>query len=156
MGFKELYGLQTVPHARSSDYTHLEGQSKQAYIQRVKTIKSFYEEFLQGSSVVNVFLNKEIHFNTEGKNETKAKASKNLKTTIAVFFLRELLRNARFIKSDEPKLGQRKRLNADSTLIFYSDMILDGEVTTFKITVVKMKQGKKIHYCISDNVEVKN
>jgi hypothetical protein len=120
------------------------GKSQTDIKNREKIILKIYSEFEilnPDKRIFNKYLNDYIYINSDGKNETKHHAARSYNSTIALFFLSEILKNATIVGTDNPHSKKQQKLFEFMYLM---------EWQGFKLTVgVTHIEKKKIQYCLS-------
>jgi len=91
--------------------------------------------------IYNESLKDFIYVNSEGKRETTHHAARTCLSTLALFHLSDILKNAEFVTFDETKSKRQKKS--------FEKMIIMKR-NEYKLTVgVTKTENKKIQYCIA-------
>lgn len=125
-------------------YTIPKGREKEAIKAREKIINDIYRKWTAENPekcVFNVALKDFIYVKFESINETVNKAARNYNSTAAMFFLTEILKNAKVVKYDQPERNTKNQIK-------YTQMII-MQWKKVKLMVGVKSTGLKIQYCIT-------
>lgn len=129
-----------------------EGRSKEEIKVREKIIKDFYAKWIAENpekKVWNDNLQDFIYVKFQSINETYNKAARRYESTVAVFKLTEVLKNAALVAQKPAKKGDKNQKSFDSLLIMkYKDIKL--------IVGNQPSLGHKVQYTLSVPTEGSN
>ena len=122
-----------------------QGHTKEDIKVREKIIKDFYASWIAEhptKQVINICLGKPINVKFLSINETYEKASRSYESTLAVFCLTEVLRNAVLIDEQPAKRNTRNQKQFEKLLVMkYEDI---------KLTVgIQRSNQDLVQYCIT-------
>ena len=123
------------------------GRTKEDIKAREKAIKDFYAQWISENpekKVLNVHLKQDIHVKFLSINETYEKAARNYESTLAVFRLTEILRDAVMVPNSErpAKRDTKNQKQFEKMFIMQLDNV--------KLTVGLQRSNQElVQYCIS-------
>ena len=121
------------------------GRTKEEIKVREQLIKDFYAKWIAehpNKKVLNVALGKYICVKFLSINETYEKASRSYESTVAVFRLTEILRNAVFVEELSAKRNTRIQKQFEKLLVM--------QYKNIKLTVGLQKSNQNlVQYCIT-------
>ncbi|GHT60832.1 hypothetical protein AGMMS50239_10550 [Bacteroidia bacterium] len=127
-----------------ADYTIPKGREKEDIKAREKIINAIYRKWTAENSekcVFNEALNDFIYVKFESINETVNKAARNYHSTMAMFLLTEILKNAKVVKYDKPDKNTKNQVKYTQMIIMQWEKV--------KLMVGVKSTGLKIQYCIT-------
>jgi hypothetical protein len=126
------------------DYIIPTGREKADIKAREKIINAIYRKWTAENPekcMFNEDLNDFIYVKFESINETVNKAARNYKSTMAIFHLTEILKNAKVIKRDKPDKNTKNQAKYTQMLIMQWEKV--------KLMVGVKSTQLKIQYCIT-------
>jgi hypothetical protein len=127
--------------------THLipTGRTKEDIKKRERIIKDFYAQWIAehpDKRIMNEALGKYICIKFLSINETYEKAARSYESTLAVFRLTEILRNAILVEELPAKRNTRNQKQFEKMLVMQHDRI--------KLTVALQRSNQEyVQYCIT-------
>ena len=116
---------------------------------RREIISDFYDVVLSDGEVkiYNESLQKEIFVNNRvSKGETKTHACKSVESTLAVFDLHNVLKNAKKVSETKIVNGKNRKKGVEAIIVLEDNIEYVGNV---KLTVAVYKNGKMVQYCLT-------
>jgi hypothetical protein len=127
-----------------------EGDSTEEKKQRKQFIVDFYSQWIAVNTTKQIFnksLNDFINVRFLSLQETAGHASHTYKSTIAVTFLTEILENAKYVATVNPKPENKNQRRFSEMIVMQHSKKNFGEI---KVTVGVLKGCRqKIQYCIT-------
>ena len=126
------------------DYIIPTGREKTDIKAREKIINAIYRKWTAENPEKRLFnedLNDFIYVKFESINETVNKAARSYKSTMAMFHLTEILKNAKVIKRDKPDKNTKNQAKYTQMLIMQWEKV--------KLMVGVKSTQLKIQYCIT-------
>jgi hypothetical protein len=126
------------------DYTVPKGRAKEDIKAREKIINAIYRKWTAENPekcVYNEALKDFIHVKFESINETVNKAARNYNSTMAMFHLTEILKDAKVVKCDKPDKSTKNQAKYTQMIIMQWEKV--------KLMVGEKSTGLKIQYCIT-------
>ena len=126
------------------DYTIPKGREKEDIKAREKVINAIYRKWTVENSekcLFNEDLKDFIYVKFESINETVNKAARSYKSTMAMFHLTEILKNAKVVKRDKPDRNTKNQAKYTQMIIMQWEKV--------KLMVGVKSTELKIQYCIT-------
>jgi hypothetical protein len=127
-----------------------EGNDSESQKARKKIIKDFYSTWISANPtkhIYNIALKDFIHIRFLSIQETSEIAARRYSSTIAVFFLTEILEKAKVIERNKPKANNDNQKRFSEIIVMEYNKKDFGKI---KLTVGVLKGSKqKIQYCIT-------
>jgi len=126
------------------DYVIPKGMEKEDLKAREKIINAIYRKWTAENPekcLFNEDLKDFIYVKFESINETVNKAARSYKSTMAMFHLTEILKNAKVVKRDKPDKNTKNQAKYTQMIIMQWEKV--------KLMVGVKSTGLKIQYCIT-------
>ena len=118
--------------------------------QRKRFIIDFYSQWIAVNTTKQIFnksLNDFINVRFLSLQETAGHASHTYKSTVAITYLTEILENAKYVITVDPKLENKNQQRFSEMIVMQHSKKVFGEI---KLTVGVLKGSRqKIQYCIT-------